>query len=225
MSEAAAAPGTARLSPNQRSTLAALWFSAPLLVMIQYFALRHLNHLNGQLPRPWPLRPSARWVCWGTTLPLLAVTLALALQYRWMSSGWRSLAALGLTMLLPLDALAGFAVLLSEDASVELPTGRRFAVTPDDHAFEYLEEQVGPLGLYSRVIGRPFMGPGVRLVPSLDQRWLVVAYDHQLTDCYDILREEPTPCPGIDPSLDQSHSDKSMSERSVRISRLTGVRA
>jgi hypothetical protein len=105
-----------------------------------------------------------------------------------------------------------------------LTNGRRFVVSADDQPNTFLNEEIGPFGLYWRRVDTPFMPGHVWLAVSRDERWLVVGGAHEFTACYAILPEKLPPCPGIFQGIDHSAFEEDTRVRTEQISKLTGIR-
>ena len=230
-------------SPRDRRPIGwilGLWAAAALLVLIQHLHLQDvradLRLAAAGIGDPGFIIPSGRWRFWGIVIPLLLLTTAFMLQFRWTKGIWRGLAGWGLLLMVPVWLVGWVMTEVSGPNgvdSVRLSDGRRFILAHEvgweDPAFR-LYEPAGPLGIHWRwagdtvgfEYGRFNRDPG--LVLSGDEKWLLMRRGGLWTDCFRLDASGPRDCGvKLDPYWSDPTFERDMRLRSESISALTGL--
>ena len=232
--------GDRLLTPARRRLLliVLLWVAAAVLVAVQYrlfaqFQLRarHVASYGGDL-----LLPSGRWRFWGIAIPLILVTGALVLQYRWSGGLWKKLAKLGLYAMIPVG-FVGWVLSQISGAhgfdSITLADGRRFVLAQEpimtDSVYS-LYESPDPLGFTWRKAGELDYSEdgrfidGAALAVSPDQKWLLVTRGGVWTDCFRLTPSRPVDCAVKPyPYWNDPNFERDMKLRSAGIAALAGI--
>lgn len=215
-----------------------LWFAAALLILGQLLWIRSLAPANrlAAMTDGHYLVPSETWRLCGTLSPLLLMAIALILQFRWTSAGWRLLTALTTAFFVPFCLSALLLAAIggpSRIESVRLSDGHRFILAgepiPTDAVYTLYEAEDSIGLMWRRVSWLDYSEDGrfvgeERLVLSPDERWLLVTRAGIWTDCFRLVRGRPILCGVLpSPSWTDPGYEADMRLRSRRIAELTGL--